>query len=149
MNYCGLWEKRDGRTICRAFAAWTSISDDEVAGVIAGYSGGGSFIQENFYCQFSGDTPSRLIIDYTDHISGEEDSFDDLDEEAIEAADNALDILLEFHDQDAWEDAEQLLLNTEAVGDLVDSGDGLLRTTSRYPAYLEKLFEFAGLTAKP
>lgn len=90
-----------------------------------------------------------MIIDYTDHISGEEDSFDDLDEEAIEAADNALDILLEFHDQDAWEDAEQLLLNTEAIGDLVEPGDGLLGTTARYPAYLEKLFEFAGLTANP
>lgn len=103
MNYSGLWEKRDGRTICRAFAAWVKLSDSEDAGVVAGYAGGGVFVQENFYCEFNVDTPSKLIIDFTDHVSGAESAFDELDDNAIEAAESALDILLDLHDQEAWQ----------------------------------------------
>jgi len=149
MDYSGLWEKRDGRTICRAFAAWKSISSDEIAGVVAGYSGGGSFLQENFYCQFSGDKPSRLIIDYTDHISGEESPFDDLDQSAIDASEEALDLLLDLHDQDAWEDEEQLLLLDTAELSGIQEADDLMKAGVTTPTYLSRLFDDAGLTAKP
>lgn len=149
MDYSGLWEKREGRTVCRAFAAWEKLSETEVAGVVAGYAGGGTFIQENFYCQFSGAKPIKLIIDFTDHISGEECSFDDLDSSASVLADQALDLLLEFHDQDSWEDAEQLIL-LAGKGEEMDSvEDDLLKGGVKYPEFLENLFEYAGLTAKP
>ena len=149
MNYSGLWEKREGRTICRAFAAWEKLSETEVAGVVAGYAGGGTFIQENFYCEFSGATPVKLIIDFTDHISGEECSFDDLDNNASELADQALDVLMELHDQDSWEDAEQLLLLADNAEEMEKVEMDLLKGGVKYPDYLESLFEYAGLTAKP
>ena len=149
MDYSGLWEKKDGRTICRAFAAWEKLSDSEVAGVVAGYAGGGAFIQENFYCEFNGDTPSKLIIDFTDHISGTESSFDDLDDNAIEAAETALDMLLALHDQDAWEDAEQLLLVDSESDELSHEGDDLIKAGIQIPSFLVKLFDHAGLTARP
>jgi len=149
MDYSGLWEKRDGRTICRAFAAWEKLSDSEVAGVVAGYAGGGAFVQENFYCEFNGDTPSKLIIDFTDRVSGGESAFDELDDNAIEAAESALDILLELHDQEAWEDAEQLVLVDDETDGLSLEGDDLLRGGVQIPGYLLKLFDHAGLTARP
>ena len=149
MDYSGLWEKRDGRTICRAFAAWVKLSDSEVAGVVAGYAGGGAFVQENFYCEFNGDTPLKLIIDFTDHVSGAESAFDELDDNAIEAAESALDILLELHDQEAWDDAEQLVLIDDETDELCLEGDNLLRGGVQMPGYLSRLFDHAGLTARP
>jgi hypothetical protein len=149
MNYSGLWEKREGRIICRAFAAWDKLSETEVAGVVAGYAGGGTFIQENFYCQFTGSKPVKLIVDFTDHISGEESPFDDLDNNASELSDQALDVLLEFHDQDSWEEAEQLLLLAHNVEDMEEVEADLLKGGTQYPDYLENLFEYAGLTARP
>lgn len=149
MNYSGLWEKREGRIICRAFTAWEKLSETEVAGVVAGYAGGGTFIQENFYCEFPGAKPVKLIVDFTDHISGEEFSFEDLDNNASELADQALDLLLEFHDQDSWEDAEQLIPLADKVEEMEEVETDLLKGGVKYPDYLENLFEYAGLTAKP
>ena len=97
-------------------------------------------MQENFYCEFEDGAATKLIIDYTDHISGEESPFDDLGQSAIDASEEALDLLLELHDQDAWEEEEQLLLvNQDGLGaikeadDLIWAGPGsvkLLASTS-------------------
>jgi len=149
MNYSGLWEKREGRIICRAFAAWTELSDSSLAGIVAGYAGGGSFIQENFYCEFAGGTATKLIIDFTDHVSGEESSFDDLGQSAIDASEEGLDLLLDLHDQDAWEDREQLLLLNKAELADIDEADDLIKAGVPTPVYLSRLFDDAGLTAKP
>ena len=149
MHYSGLWEKREGRIICRAFAAWTELSDSAVAGVVAGYAGGGAFIQENFYCEFENGTATKLIIDYTDHVSGEESPFDDLDQSAIDASEAALDLLLDLHDQDAWEEEEQLLLlSTDGLSDTEEDSD-LIKAGVAAPKHLSRLFDDAGLTAKP
>ena len=149
MNYSGLWEKREGRVICRAFAAWTELSDSSLAGIVAGYAGGGAFIQENFYCEFDDGTATKLIIDYTDHVSGDESPFDDLDQSAIDASEEALDLLLALHDQDAWEDEEQLLLLNRSELTDIEEADDLIKAGVPTPIYLSRLFEDAGLTAKP
>lgn len=149
MHYLGLWEKRDARIICRAFVAWTELSGSSLAGIVAGYAGGGAFIQENFYCEFEGGTATRLIIDYTDHVSGEESYFDDLEQSAIDASEEALDLLLELHDKDAWEDREQLLLiHRDRLTNIEEDGE-LIKAGAPTPIYLSRIFEDAGLTAKP
>lgn len=149
MHYSGLWEKRDGRVICRAFAAWTELSDSSLAGIVAGYAGGGTFVQENFYCEHEDATPTKLIIDYTDHITGEESPFDDLDQSAIDASEEALDLLLDLHDKDAWEDEEQLLLVNQDGLISIQEADDLIKAGVDTPIYLVRIFEDAGLTAKP
>ena len=149
MHYTGLWEKRDGRIICRAFAAWTELSDSALAGIVAGYAGGGTFVQENFYCEFEDGAATKLIIDYTDHISGEESPFDELDQSAIDASEEALDLLLDLHDQDAWEEEEQLLLANQDGLSSVQETDDLIKAGVSTPEHLLRLFEDAGLTAKP
>ena len=149
MEYSGLWERRDGRIICRAFAAWIKLSDSSLAGVVAGYAGGGSFIQENFYCEFNDAMPTKLIIDYTDHVSGEESPFDDLDQNVIDSAEEALDLLLDLHDQEAWEDEEQLLLVTLDGLSGLEESDDLINAGIAVPVCLSQLFENAGLTARP
>jgi len=149
MQFTGLWEKRDERIICRAFAAWTELSDSSLAGIVAGYAGGGTFVQENFYCEFEEGRATKLIIDYTDHVSGEESPFDDLEQRAIDAAEEALDLLLDLHDQDSWEEEEQLLLvNHERLG-AIQEADDLMKAGVSTPDHLVRLFEDAGLTAKP
>jgi len=150
VHYTGLWEKRDDRIICRAFAAWTELSDSAVAGVVAGYAGGGAFIQENFYCEFENGTATKLIIDYTDHVSGDESPFDDLGQSAIDASEEALDLLLDLHDQDAWEEEEQLLLlSTDMLSDTEKDGDLIKAGVAAAPDHLSRLFDDAGLIAKP
>lgn len=149
MHYTGLWEKRDGRIICRAFAAWTELSDSALAGIVAGYAGGGSFVQENFYCEFEDGAATKLIIDYTDHISGEESPFDELDQRAIDASEEALDLLLDLHDQDAWEDEEQLLLVNQNGLSAIQETEDLIKAGVSTPEHLLRLFDDAGLTAKP
>ena len=148
MHYTGLWEKRDGRIICRAFAAWTELSDSALAGIVAGYAGGGTFLQENFYCEFEEGAATKLIIDYTDHISGEESPFDELEESAIDASEEALDLLLDLHDQDAWEEEQLLLANQDGLSSVQETDD-LIKAGVSTPEHLVRLFEDAGLTAKP
>jgi len=116
---------------------------------VAGYAGGGAFIQENFYCEFENGAATKLIIDYTDHVSGEESPFDDLGQSAIDASEEALDLLLDLHDKDAWEEEEQLLLlGTDELIDIEEDGD-LIKAGEAAPQHLTRLFDDAGLTAKP
>ncbi|XGB38443.1 MAG: hypothetical protein LVT47_08385 [Cyanobacteria bacterium LVE1205-1] len=106
-------------------------------------------MQENFYCEFEDGAATKLIVDYTDHVSGEESPFDDLDQSAIDASEEALDLLLDLHDQNAWEEEEQpLLLNQDGLC-AVEEADDLIKAGVSTPVYLFRLFNDAGLTAKP
>ena len=41
------WEETTkGKAICRWLVAWQSVSTTQVAGAVAGYAGGGSFVVE-------------------------------------------------------------------------------------------------------
>lgn len=106
-------------------------------------------MQESFYCEFNDAIPTKLIIDYTDHVSGEESPFDDLDQNVIDSAEEALDLLLDLHDQEAWEDEEQLLLVTLDGLSGLEESDDLINAGIAVPVCLSQLFENAGLTARP
>jgi hypothetical protein len=60
-----------------------------------------------------------------------------------------LDLLLDFHDQDAWEEQEQLLLVNQDGLSSVQETDDLIKAGVSTPEHLLRLYEDAGLTAKP
>jgi hypothetical protein len=142
------WEKREGRSICRWFCAWKELGDSQIAGVIAGFSGGGAFQLERFFAKVDGKGLSSLWIDLTDKISGEDVEFSDLDQSIRSVMDDAEDELWAYNDRDLWEDAEQLVLLEDKKPDLTESGDMLLLSTANKP-FVRRVCELAGLTAAP
>ena len=73
------WEDRGKKkTICRWFVAWKSVGSDEIAGAVAGFSGGGTFQVERFYGKTQKGKLTALWIDCTDCINGKGITFDKL-----------------------------------------------------------------------
>ena len=142
------WENREGRSICRWFCAWKEVGDKKLAGVIAGFAGGGAFLLERFFATVDGNELSSLWIDMTDRISGNDVEFGDLDASIRSAMDDAEDEVWTFNNRDLWEDAEQLVLLEDKKPDLTESGDMLLLSTAD-PALVGRICELAGLTAAP
>lgn len=147
MKYSGGWEVRDGRTICRWFVAYTEL-ESALAGIIGGYSGGGGFIEERFYAEMNGSELTALWIDYTEQISGAEKEFDQHPDGVSEATESALDLMMEFHDEDTWFDDEQLVLNEEKTSELTQSGDMLIGGDAN-TEIVKIIAGKAGLTAAP
>ena len=143
------WEIKDDRNICRWMVVWKTVSVSSIAGVLAGYSGGGAFQLEQFVANFSGGNLTSLMIDTEDKITGDEiDFFDDVSSDLLEICDDAQDIVLEWNDPDEWEDAEQLLLQDGRVGDLTQTED-LLVLEKGSSIFLKDILEHAGITAAP
>jgi len=61
---------------CRWIMIWKEF-DNSIAGMIGGYSGGGSYIEEDFYCEIENNQIKRLLIDYLDVVSNKEIDFDE------------------------------------------------------------------------
>ena len=95
MNISALWDGPD----CQWFVAWKNIGDSEMAGVSAGYGGGGAFTLERFYARHADGRLPALWIDFrgTDHYSGERVYFDSLPPEALTACDEAHDQIWEWN----------------------------------------------------
>ncbi len=142
------WEKREGRSICRWFCAWKELGDNQIAGVIAGFSGGGAFLLERFFAKVEGTKLSSLWVDMTDRISGDDVEFGDLDQSIRSLMDDAEDEVWAYNDRDLWDDAEQLVLLEEKRADLTESGDMLFLSTSTAP-FVSQICALAGLTAAP
>jgi hypothetical protein len=126
------WENRQGRSICRWFCAWKEVGDKKLAGVIAGFAGGGAFLLERFFAT----------------VDGNDVEFSDLDEAIRSAMDDAEDEVWAYNNRDLWEDAEQLVLLEDRKSHLAESGDMLLLSTSD-SSLVRSICELAGLTAAP
>ena len=143
------WEQRDERAICRWFICWKEITATEWAGALAGYSGGGSFQGEIFYAKFIDSELVSLMIDLEDKVTNEEiDFFDDVPAEIISEADDAMDEIWEWNDQDEWEEREQALL-LEDKKDLLEKDGDMLYLRGPKAEIVHKICELAGLTAGP
>jgi hypothetical protein len=143
------WEIRDERNICRYMVVWKTLNQSSIAGVLAGYSGGGSFQLEQFVAHFSNDKLTSLMIDMEDKITGREiDFFDDVPGELLELCDDAQDIVMEWNNQDEWEDAEQLLLLENREEELTQKDDLLLYEKGD-SILLREILEKAGITSAP
>ena len=143
------WEERDGRTVCRWIVVWSEASEGEIAGALGGYSGGGSFQMEQFFAKHDSSELTNLMIDIEDKITGEDiDFFDDIPSDFLTICDDAQDVIMEWHDEDEWENSEQLLLLDDKIGGLDKSGDMLLLNGGD-SGFNKTILELAGVTAAP
>lgn len=143
------WEaKTKKKAICRWFVAWTKLGIDEYAGAVAGFGGGGSFIVERFYAKEKGGKLASLWIDFTDVVTGKEIDFDKCGKKALAVAEEALDCIWEYNDNDAWGDNDEVLLQNDKRADLVAKKD-MLFLVKDGAAFLKTICEKAGLTASP
>ena len=143
------WEKRDDKYICRWMVVWQDIDGGSIAGAFGGYSGGGSFQMEQFYAKHSANTLTTLLIDMEDKVTGDDiDFFDDVPSEALPICDDAQDIIIDWHDEDEWEEAEQLYLLDEKHSGLIVDDDLLLLAESK-SAFVAEILRLAGVTSAP
>jgi hypothetical protein len=143
------WEEREGRTVCRWIIVWTKPSDGVISGALGGYSGGGSFQMEQFVAKYSGNELTNLMIDRDDKITGDEiDFFDHVPRELLTICDDAQDLIMEWHDKEEWEEAEQLILLDDKAGELERIGDMLLLDEGD-SGFTRIILELAGITAAP
>jgi hypothetical protein len=140
----GGWEG----TKCRWFVAWKVVSETEIAGAVAGYSGGGTFQVERFYARHSDDVLEALWIDITDRVSEEEIDFETLDQEILQVCEQCLDCIWEWNDRDEWSDSDRVVLRAEKTDELESDGDMLLLATEA-SSFVRDICEAAGLTTAP
>lgn len=125
------------------------MKNGSLAGALGGYSGGGVFQMEQFYAEHSSGSLTSLMIDIEDKITKDEiDFWNDRPKEAGILCDSAQDEIMAWHDEDAWEDWEQLILLDIKRTNLVEDGDLLLLSSDTSPLVKEML-ELAGITAAP
>ena len=149
MNITGGWEQRDGRSVCRYMIVWQDLDGNSFCGAVAGYSGGGAFQLERFYAKHSGGSLTSLMIDIEDKVTGAEiDFFDDVPDETRAKCDDCEDVILDWHDRDEWEEAEQLLLTPDSHDQLEFSAD--LGTFSNAEiSFASEVLSGIGATASP
>ena len=145
----GAWEIRQGRNICRSMLVWQIIDEKNFVGVVAGYSGGGGFQLEQFAATVQDSSLVSLMIDTEDKITGKEiNFFEDVPTEWLEICDDAQDIVLEWNNEDEWEDAEQLYLSEEKSEEVSREGDMLFKVTGSSD-HAKAILELAGITSSP
>lgn len=142
------WELKEPTSPCRWFIVWNKVSADEIAGHIAGYSGGGAFLMEKFYAKHKNGILLSLWVDFTDLVSKEEIDFYTLDAEIIEIMERSEDEIWDWNDEERWIDDEQIVLKSKKVNDLTISEDMGFYSTDAMP-FLRDICELSGLTAAP
>ena len=104
---------------------------------------------ELFYAKHSVGALTSLLIDTEDKVTGKDvDFFDDVPSEILSVCDDAQDVIMEWHDRDEWEDAEQLFLLESRRNELDSRGDMLLLSQGDTP-FIGAILENAGITAVP
>ena len=143
------WEiKSPSKSICRWLVAWVQKGNTEIAGAVAGYSGGGTFQVERFFGTYVDGRLDSLWIDLNDTISGEEVSFSDLDQEVLDLCERALDTIWDWNDHDIWTESDDVVLIQSKRRELIKEYDMYLHSTENHK-YLKIICEKAGLTAGP
>lgn len=128
---------------------WVELSQTEIAGCAAGYSGGGAFQLEKFYLRHSGSDISFLQIDNEEKIHSENADFSSaVPLDAIAVCEDCQDEVLSWHDAEMWEDAENLCLLDGKSEGLTRVEDMLLFRNSE-AGFVELVLECIGITSKP
>ena len=149
------WEPSAGdRMRCRWFVAWQFVENGEtgnqqIAGAIAGYSGGGTFEAEQFWVEFSPfRVPAKCWIDNTDRVTDEFIDFSSLPENILAVCESASALMWEWNDDALWNDSDSVYLRPEHLGKLV-AKRGMRRLEAPNFEGLCALCSCAGLTAGP
>jgi hypothetical protein len=140
------WELKNNKAICRWFISWKDLGENQIAGAIAGYLGGGSFMVERFYATYTLEGISALWIDFTDLVSNSEIEFSTLGNDILTATADAEDEIWNWNIEDAWLDEEELIIDQDKLQELNSEGDMAYLNTGSMP-YLRQICELAGLTA--
>jgi len=149
MNISAGWEKRTrSKAICRWFVAWKEMENGGLAGAVAGYSGGGSFIVERFFARVKEEKLYACWIDYTDVISGKEIEFDKCGPRALLICEECLDEIWRWNNHAIWSDTDEVILRRDKMATLETSGD-MLFFTSVDKQFIKSICAKAGLTAAP
>lgn len=105
----GSWLDHSGRLAppfrCQWFFSWTELGKGRIAGFMAGYEGGGAFVEEPFIARFSKAKLLEFIWHSCDHISGEERPDIQFwpDDEIMECCDSHAEIFQQWHNHEEWE----------------------------------------------
>lgn len=136
VSWSGNWEDRGERIVCRWMIAWASIKSG-ILGAIAGYSGGGAFQLEKFFLSGEG----HYYIEANDDLSF-------LSSQQIEACEDCVDLILSFHSDADWIEAETLHLLHERIAALMADNGGY-SGGEEIPESLLSLFSLIGLISYP
>ena len=143
------WEPSDGSMRCRWFVAWKLVGENQIAGSIAGFSGGGAFQVEGFWGVLEGGKFTQCWIDDTDHVTKKDVDFSSLPESIQELCYEAYEFIWEWNDSEKWNDFDGVYLRPEHEGKLTER-DGMWRLeTDQFPGIIKALCSYAGLTARP
>lgn len=128
--------------------AWDAVGPDEVAGAVAGYAGGGSFVVERFFATLKKDAVVGLWIDYTDRITGKEIDFDRCGKKALAICESGLDEIWNWNDNDIWGDTDEVVLQNGKASELSKKKE-MQYLTHDSALFVRTVCEEAGLTAAP
>lgn len=166
------WELRPdavapNRAITRWFVMYaaTTIDQKSVAGIAAGYQGGGSFTMQRFYAEFDckhwewtpGSTTSLRFEDrMEDSITGEvyelEDRLASKNQNALHIMVNADAVFWRWHEGDVDEgfQGDSLLLRPELWDhEECERDEDMIRMRSDFDPWVREVCEHLGLTAAP
>jgi len=163
-NICAGWEDQGAHLRCRWFLVWAVLDCDDlvdgasemIAGVYAGYSGGGTFNCEEFRAETAACEVYTLWSDEEDRVSGQ-----GIDWEANagtgvnEVCKVAWDLFRDWIDYDEWCESDYLWLRTDKSEELgTPNDDGMVYFNSREFSWEEletirELCSVAGLTGGP
>ena len=162
-NVCAGWEVRGSHSRCRWFVAWAVLERDDlvenasemIAGVYAGYSGGGSFECEEFRAETGGCEVYTLWSDLWDRVSSEEIDWEKAGAGVSEVCQASWDVFREWNDYDEWCESDCVWLRSDKVEELgAPNDDGMVYFNSREFSWEElvtirELCSSAGLTGGP
>jgi len=114
---------------------WTKAENNFV-GCICGYSGGGSFQIEKF------------ILNKNTLLLSENPKFSTLDDQIISIAEDCQDFIMETHDENVWNESENLVLINSRNLRLKKEKD-LLYGGVKIPIIFSDLFNSVGLISAP
>jgi hypothetical protein len=155
------WERDGDDYRCRWCVISRPLNEDDygrIAGVGAGYSGGGTFEVERFYLEIDDDGEATKLIIESGHDAindpdreGEGiDWFSDMDEDVREAAEAAYILLLRWNDEDAWGNDDQLHLRADKLNEPeLQEDDDMLRIRTDDEPYPRWVCDAIGLSASP
>ena len=163
VHVCAGWES-SAPYRCRWFVAWSGLDRDDlvygasemIAGVYAGYSGGGTFEVEEFRAETADCEVYTFWSDEKDLVSGEEIDCDPSAWKGVDAACKAAwTVFRQWMDDEEWSESHAVWLREMKLGELTASDEGdLVCYNSRDFRWdeietIRELFSFTGLTAGP
>lgn len=137
IKWSGCWEKRKGRSICRWMISWVE-RENLIVGAIAGYSGGGGFQLEKFSIQ----NTDKI------YISANTDLSKILSQDLIACTEDCQDIILLYHEENQWYEADTLYLIKDREVELIKFDDCLVSGT-KMPVKFKGIFNSIGLITLP